>query len=136
MILDLSGTPSWLFGCLAGVTALAFLATVFWIMPSRFRRGAPGRSVGIAGLLLTSQLLVQWNRPGSLWIATLVLAPWVPPLLWLGKLPPDMPAAADPSVAAHPMYREIHRRGRRAGLAGLGMLLVTLVVGLGLVKTP
>lgn len=49
------------------------------------------------------------------------------PLLWVGRLPADMPPAWDPRVRQHPRYAEVARWGRIAGLA-IAVLAVTEVV--------
>lgn len=39
------------------------------------------------------------------------------PLLWMGKLPADMPLAGESGLGRHPDYRRIVRRGRIAAVA-------------------
>lgn len=99
---------------LTGTGALA--AALFWMRPPplRSREGGPAVALGL-GLILIPAVLR--HDPATLWFVGAGCALVALPLLWMGRLPADMPSGRDPRSRAHPRYREVARRGRIAGIA-------------------
>jgi hypothetical protein len=115
--MDLTTWPTWLLWGWALLGAATLTAVLFWIMPPRLRRAEGGRSVALGiGLFVVFTALagsprsVLWFAGGGFLVAAV-------PLLWMGRLPADMPSAKDPAARSHPSYDAVARRGRIAGIA-------------------
>lgn len=115
--MDLTTWPTWLLWGWALLGAAALTAVLFWIMPPRLRRAEGGRSVALGiGLFIVFTALAGSPR-SVLWLAGGGFLVAAAPLLWMGRLPADMPSARDPAARAHPSYDVVARRGRIAGIA-------------------
>ncbi|WP_329568472.1 hypothetical protein [Kitasatospora sp. NBC_01266] len=70
-------------------------------------------------------MAIGHSSKGSLWFGASIFTLAAIPLLWMGKLPADLPSAKDPAARRrHPQYRELERRGR---IAGVGMILLIVL---------
>jgi hypothetical protein len=106
--------PAW--AAMLGGTAL-FLGAVYWVTPPyRRRRTLTRRLLPAFGAFLVYSATVG-RGPEQLVLAGGGLAVGALPLLWMGKLPADMPSARDRTIGRHPGYLRIARRGRIAGVA-------------------
>lgn len=124
-VLDLRSLPLWTLWALAGLGAGFFVAVSFWMMPPPLRRGEGTASV-VAGMAVFVLCGVSTSR-AVLWLGAVGFAVAALPLLWMGRLPPDMPSAQDPASRLHPQYRKFARRGLIAGLA-IAVLEVCVIV--------
>lgn len=114
-VLDLQSVPLWALWVLAGLGVGIFAGVAFWMMPPALRRGEGTVSVA-AGIAVFLAVGLCASRP-VLWLGALGFAVAAVPLLWMGRLPRDMPSARDPASRQHPEYSQTARRGRVAGLA-------------------
>jgi len=101
------------------------LGVLYWMLPP------PVRDWRRSALLLA--MVIAWsgvNRDSR--IALLITALGgvfgTLPMLWMGKIPADMPSAKDPRIGLHPRYGEIRRRGLIAGLSFCVIQLLVIVV--------
>jgi hypothetical protein len=114
-VLDLQSVPLWALWVFVGLGGGFFAAVLFWMMPPALRRGEGTVSVAVGiGLFLLIGLAAS---RAVLWLGAVGFTVAALPLLWMGRLPPDMPSARDPASRQHPPYRQTARRGRFAGLA-------------------
>jgi hypothetical protein len=115
--LDAGRSPVWLAWVIGiGGTALLGAVLIRMMPPARRREEATRRILPVLGMFVAfaafaapsgSQLVL-----GGVGFAIAAL-----PLLWMGKLPADLPATRDPAIYGHPEYRQITRRGYIAGVA-------------------
>jgi hypothetical protein len=99
---------------LVGLGAGFFAAVLFWMMPPTLRR-AEGTVSVVAGIGVFLAIGLSASR-AVLWLGAVGSTVAAVPLLWMGRLPRDMPSARDPASREHPQYRQVARRGRIAGL--------------------
>jgi len=124
-VIDLRTLPVWAFWGLAALGIGLLVAVLFWMMPPPLRRGEGRRSVLVAlGLLLV--ILARSSSRGTLWYAAVLCGVTALPLLWMGRLPADMPSARDPAIREHPRYPEFARRGRIVSVAIFALLALAV----------
>lgn len=123
--IDLAALPTWLFCIFAAAGWGILFGVLFRMMPPPIRR-AWFRQVAFASVLVLGPLVLAHNR-AALWFCAVGFTLCSLPLLWMGKLPADMPSAQGPAVRRHPQYAQVARRGRIAGVA-MGVLTIAMVV--------
>lgn len=111
---------------LAGLAIIA--GTLFWIMPAPLRRGSGGRSVAAGAVAFIVMVALLGHPRAALWFGGVGFTLSSLPLLWMGRLPADMPDSRDPAIHQYPGYPQIRRRGRIAG-AAIGVLVLVTLIG-------
>ncbi|MBY8882609.1 hypothetical protein [Actinacidiphila acidipaludis] len=132
--IDLQTVPTWLLWISATVGLGAFVAALFRMMPPALRRRGPGVSVWTAAALFMAASALSRNPRGALWFGAIGFLMTSLPLLWMGRLPADMPSAKDPRARQHPQYGEVARRGRIAGLAILVLVVAETALSVAFVR--
>lgn len=131
---DIQAVPTWILWIFAATTLGLFVAVLFRMMPAALRRRGPGRAVGLGAAVFVAATAVSRDSRGALWFGAIGFLVASFPLLWMGKLPADMPPASDPAVYRHPQYKEIARRGRIAGLAIVVLAVTEVALSVALVR--
>ena len=126
-VIDLRTIPMWAFWGFAAVGLGALVGVLFWMMPPLLRRGE-GRQSVLVGLGLFLVILARSHSRGSLLFTAILCGLAALPLLWMGRMPADMPSARDPAIKEHPQYRAVARRGRIAAVAMFGLLVTAFVL--------
>jgi hypothetical protein len=131
-VIDLESLPVWSLW----VFAMAGLACLFgaarWVLPPS-RRYQRLWVVPVAVVALAVRAATAVNPRGVLWIWGLIGFAGLT-ILFMGRMPADMPSAKDPAVRAHPQYAALVRRGRITGVALLGSIVVLLVLSANFVQ--
>jgi Ca2+/Na+ antiporter len=125
--MDLEATPLGLLWAMAFVGICLFVGAVFFIMPAALRRETPGRAAALAGLGLIIWLVFSHGNRGQLWFLFIGSIVTALPLLSIGRLPSDMPSRLDPRAHLHPDYETVRKRGRRAGMAYVALILLAAI---------
>lgn len=122
--LNLQALPVWSVWLGAILGTAFFSYALFHMMPPLLRKRQPGWSVVLALLLFFAVAGFSNNYRTILWFGGTGFFVLSFPLLWMGKLPADMPSARDPRVCQHPRYKEIVRRGR---ITGATMVILVII---------
>jgi hypothetical protein len=123
---DLAPVPTCLFWILAVAGYGTVSGVLFWMMPPPLRR-AWGRRVAFGSVVVFGPPIRAHDPRAALWFCAMGFAVSSLSLLWMGKLPADMPSAQDPACRSHPQYAQVARRGRIVGVA-IVVLTIALVV--------
>lgn len=127
VVVDLADASAPLLWVAAGGGLLAVTGLLFWIMPLRERLGLPGLQVALGmGGVAVAALLSRGSR-GVLWFIAVGSLLALPMLMYVGRLPADMPPAWDPRSRSHPEYQRLAARGRLAGGVYVTALLAAMI---------
>lgn len=125
---DLAAVPTWLLCVFAAAGWGILFGLLLRAMPPPLRR-AWARQVAFASVLIFGLLFLVHNR-AALWFCAVGFTLCSLPVLWMGKLPSDMPHAQDPAVRQHPQYVQVARRGRIAGVAMVVLAIAMVALSL------
>lgn len=125
--IDLASVPTWLLWIFAAAGYAFLLAVLGRMMPPTLRSAWAKRIVFVT-VVAFGPLAFAHDPRWVLWFCAVGFAADALPLLWMGKVPADMPSAKNPECRHHPEYPRVARRGRIAGvvIVGVTISIVTL----------